>query len=320
MDTTLLQADSAQALREFVQGIMFEKLNTCVPGEIMMFDPALQTAIVRCCVRLAIITDAGERKTMERCPLVDVPVLFPYSTSSGFSLTYPVCPGDQCLLLFSQEGLDRWQEYGSVQDPPGTGAARHFDYTDAIAILGVIPKPWKIPQFSMDGVEMRNKDRSTYVHVEENKIEQKAVSPNGNILHEISDKTLGTKVSSVIGQSGQVVETKSTTGAYSLVTSLSETFTAPSVTVEASEAFSVAARNAAIAAEQGIAFTAASIAGTAQTYTITTPDYYVANGAVAARSYIALQGNSAFTGITKTGNGATTLAFVNGICVKFGNE
>lgn len=165
MDFTLCQGGNVAAAVNFIRDVVASTVNTCLPGEIVSFDKERQTAVVQSCTRKAMILDDGTRKTVDRPFLADVPVVFPYSTTTGFSMTYPVAKGDQCLLLFSQDALDSWQARGSVQDPPCTGLPRHFDYTDAVAVVGLIPRPSAIGDFQDDGIEIRNRDRSDFVKV-----------------------------------------------------------------------------------------------------------------------------------------------------------
>lgn len=169
MDTTFLKPNSSQAFLELFRRILLE-VNTAIPGEIINFDPSTQTATVQPCIRGTSILKDGQTQFRDMPQIVKVPVWFPYSTSSGFSMTYPVVSTDQCLLIFSQRSFDNWLKYGSFQDPSETKNPRSHQYSDVMALVGLIPNPSSIQNFQMDGIEIRNKNRNSYVKVLDDKI------------------------------------------------------------------------------------------------------------------------------------------------------
>ena len=69
-------------------------LHTMLPGVIQSFDPVKQTAQVQPCIR-RIFVDKGA-VNLPLC--VDVPVEFP--GGGGYFLTFPIKPGDECVLCF----------------------------------------------------------------------------------------------------------------------------------------------------------------------------------------------------------------------------
>ena len=81
---------------------------------------------------------------------LSVPCIFPYSITSNLSLTFPVSEGDQCLLIFSQRSIDNWHKLGGIQDPVEDKYPRAHSLSDAIAILGLIPKSEAIKNFSFE--------------------------------------------------------------------------------------------------------------------------------------------------------------------------
>lgn len=178
MDKTLLKTNGSQALVELIRRLISE-VNTSIPGQIISFDVINQTATIRPCIRSATIDQAGE-KTFTTLPEIFLcPVWFPYSTTSGFCLTYPINPGDQCLILFSQRSFDKWLAYGSYQDPTEEGIPRTHAFTDAIAFVGLIPNINKIPGFQSDGIEIRNFARNSYTKVTDATIEEKTTNFDG---------------------------------------------------------------------------------------------------------------------------------------------
>lgn len=177
MDITMLPPNSGQALIELINRILLQ-VNTAIPGEIVAFNPETQTCTAKAAIRGVTITDEGEAVYIDLPQILHVPVFFPYSTSSGFSVTYPVKPGDQCLLIFSQRSYDNWLLYGSIQNPSEPYSPRCHEYTDALALVGFSPNPMVIQKFQsagngsclFDGIEIRNKNRDSYVKVADNSI------------------------------------------------------------------------------------------------------------------------------------------------------
>lgn len=175
MDKSFLKTGGSQALVELVRRLISE-VNTSIPGQIVTFDASKQTATVRPCIRSVTIDQAGEKTFVTLPEIFLCPVWFPYSTTSGFCVTYPINPEDQCLIIFSQRSFDKWLVYGSYQNPTEEGIPRTHALTDAVALVGLIPNVNLIPNFQMDGIEIRNQDRKSYTKIANAKIEQKTLT------------------------------------------------------------------------------------------------------------------------------------------------
>lgn len=131
--------------------------HTCLPGIIVSFDAQKQTAQVQPAIK-RIFIDVGP---VDLPICVDVPVQFP--RGGNFVLTFPVAPGDECLLVFSERAIDFWWDQGGVQLP---SEFRLHDLSDAFAIMGVSSKPKMVSNFSTDAAELRSLDGSTKVRLE----------------------------------------------------------------------------------------------------------------------------------------------------------
>lgn len=166
---------------DFIQQILYNQVNTCIPGEIVDFNAELQTATVRICIKSGVLNKNVTGMVYDSPVQIPcVPVWFPYTTTKGFSLTYDVSPGDQCLLVFSQRSIDKWLEAGSVQPPGEPFFSRHFSIADAIALVGLIPNPSAIRSFQQRGIEIRNRDRNVYVQVTDDFVHLQAMSVDGS--------------------------------------------------------------------------------------------------------------------------------------------
>lgn len=135
-------------------------LRVSCPGIIQSFDPKEQTVTVQPAIREKRLTPEGEEQWVDLPPLVDVPVVFP--RAGGYVLTFPVKPGDECLVIFGDACMDAWWQSGGVQNQID---CRRHDLSDGYAIPGPWSQPRTIPGYSTDSVQLRNESGSAYVEI-----------------------------------------------------------------------------------------------------------------------------------------------------------
>ncbi len=138
-------------------------LHTSMPGIIQSFDPVNQTASVQAAVRRVFITREGTNEILapQDIPiLINVPVQFP--RGGGFSLTFPVKKGDECLLVFAERSFDEWHKFGGVRDP---GARRFHSLSDATAFVGISSIPNKVPNYDANNTQLKKDDGSAVVSI-----------------------------------------------------------------------------------------------------------------------------------------------------------
>lgn len=142
-----------------------KQLHTALPGIIKSFDgykASVQPTIMR------VFVDKGPQPL----PLIeDVPVVFP--GSGDWSVTFPINPGDECLVIFLERAMDYWYKSGGIQAP---SRYRLHDLSDAVCIPGLRSLPNKLPAVQTDGIELRNRDRSTFLKLTAAGIQIKATS------------------------------------------------------------------------------------------------------------------------------------------------
>lgn len=136
-------------------------LHTALPGIVQSFDAAKQTARVRPAIKRVWIDDGP--KDLPDC--VDVPVHFP--RGGGFVLTFPVAPGDECLLVFAERAIDGWFTDGGTQAP---SEVRFHDLSDGFAVVGFSSLGRVVAGLSTDAVELRTLDGVTVLRIEAGKI------------------------------------------------------------------------------------------------------------------------------------------------------
>ncbi len=92
--------------------------------------------------------------------LVDVPICFP--SAGGFTLTLPVKPDDEVLIIIANRCIDAWWQNGGVQMPM---EARMHDLSDGFAIPGPRSVPNVVTGISTTGAQLRNDAGTTYVEI-----------------------------------------------------------------------------------------------------------------------------------------------------------
>lgn len=104
----------------------------------------------------------------QNIPIIrDVPVLYP--GSDDYLITFSIPVDTPVLLVFCERAIGNWMQAGGVVDP----ALDHmFDYSDAIAIPGLIPEPNALTQGVIsNGIEIRNRKGDIYIKIEDETIE-----------------------------------------------------------------------------------------------------------------------------------------------------
>ena len=104
---------------------------TSLPGKIVAYDSAKQSASVQSLVVRAHKNQAGDDEWHKPPVLQAVPVMFLGSATGR--ITWPVAVGDKCLLLFASSDIGHWKMFGDEVDIPfGRGT-----FKDVIAIVGL---------------------------------------------------------------------------------------------------------------------------------------------------------------------------------------
>jgi len=151
-----LSGSMDDAVIEYIESRLRD-LHTSIPGVIVSFNAAKQTATVQPAIKRIFI----EQGPVNLPICTDVPVKFP--GGGGFFLTFPVKAGDECELKFSERAIDFWYQNGAVQLP---SEYRMHDLSDAIADVGLNSQPNVIPNFNATACELRTRDGATLVRVD----------------------------------------------------------------------------------------------------------------------------------------------------------
>ena len=102
--------------REALKQEIFSALHCALPGTVMSFDPATQTAEIQPAVKMGSLTFPV---------LSDVPVFMP--------VPFEVNPGDVCLVVFADVDIDAWFASGEPEVP---NSSRKHSLSDGFAFVG----------------------------------------------------------------------------------------------------------------------------------------------------------------------------------------
>lgn len=148
-------ATLASCIQFGIENILKE-LHTSMPGIIETFDPVKQTASIQPAIKRIFKTDDGDKEILTATALpilINVPIQFP--RGGGFSLTFPVKEGDECLLVFCERSFDNWHTFGGVKRP---GAKRFHSLSDATAFVGLSSLTNSVPNYDDTNVQLKKDD------------------------------------------------------------------------------------------------------------------------------------------------------------------
>lgn len=135
----MIEVSTAELLRAAMDA-RIANVHTALPGQVVSYDPATQTASVQPMIKRVYVDADGNEASDSLPQLLKVPVCFP---RAGLTfITFPIQPGDGVLLVFAERPLDQWRTQGIEADP---GDIAMHQLGDAIAIPGVFPTAQAIP-------------------------------------------------------------------------------------------------------------------------------------------------------------------------------
>lgn len=144
--------DPEDALRTAIAGAL-AGVWTALPCLVTKFTPGAATVEAQPTIKAFVEQQDGSTVAVALPLLVDVPVVFP--RGGGATLTFPVAPGDECLVVFASRCIDAWWQSGGVQVP---NEARRHDLSDGFALCGPFSQATKIANISTSEVQLRSND------------------------------------------------------------------------------------------------------------------------------------------------------------------
>jgi hypothetical protein len=161
-------------------------LRCAMPGIVMSFDSEKQTCVVQPAIQEMVLlappattqnpnpgTTQNIPTSVTIKPLQDVPIMM--MRVMGWSMTFPITEGTECLLIFADSCIDGWWQNSGVN--PQYDRRRH-DLSDAFALFGPWSQPNNIPNYSTNSVQIRNDDQSVVIELANGEITVKAPTVN----------------------------------------------------------------------------------------------------------------------------------------------
>lgn len=130
---------------------------TALPGIVQSFDPVAMTCQVQPAIQGKVRAEDGTIMLVNMPMLLDCPVVFPHG--GGCSMTFPIKPGDECLVVFSSRAIDLWWQSGGVQPPV---EMRMHDLSDGFVLVGAYSQTKVLPNVSTQAVQLRSDDGQAF--------------------------------------------------------------------------------------------------------------------------------------------------------------
>jgi len=202
MDYKERMNDGEEALRLFVESMLAASWHAlpCTVQAVAFTGAKRMTITAQPTVRVRVRQADGTLKFVQLPLLVDVPVVFP--GGGGFTLTFPLAQGDECLVVFADRCIDGWWQSGGVQNPP---EIRLHDLSDGFAIPGLRSKPRAV-DYSSDHAALRNDDDTVHVALSGDTVHVTAphVKVHGGLSYQWDVQGYGEKVTWLGGNNYQI--------------------------------------------------------------------------------------------------------------------
>lgn len=146
-------------------------LRCAIPAIVESFDPVAQTCVVTPVIQEIVLKPAPQTsqgfspgtiqniptsETIE--PIQDVPIIM--MRTPGWSITFPIVKGTECLLIFSDMCIDGWWKNGGIT---AQYDRRRHHLSDAFALFGPWSQPNKLTNYSMSSMQLRSDDQSVVI-------------------------------------------------------------------------------------------------------------------------------------------------------------
>lgn len=155
----------------------------------------------------------GTQKFVTMPTLVDVPVVYP--RGGGYTMTFPIKKGDECLVVFSSRCIDGWWSSGDTSPPT---ERRMHDLSDGFAIVGPFSQKTKIANVSTTTAQFRSDDSTVMVELDKDggiatvKAPTQIVLDSPTVLIKASSQV--TVQSPAVHASGQIISDGDVTAAH----------------------------------------------------------------------------------------------------------
>jgi len=108
--------------------------------------------------------------------LINVPIIYP--RGGGFSLTFPIKKGDECLIVFNERSIDNWHAFGTIKKP---NDRRFHSLSDAVVHVGLSSLVNKVPNYDSENVVLKKDDDSATITIKNNSDIDVVTTSNVNV-------------------------------------------------------------------------------------------------------------------------------------------
>lgn len=102
----------------------------------------------------------GSRTFHDLPTLPHCPIWFP--RGGGYSMTFPIKKGDECMVMFASRSIDEWWQTGQAQ--PAYDMRKH-DLSDGICVVGLTSRARPLSNISTSTAQFRSDDGATLVEL-----------------------------------------------------------------------------------------------------------------------------------------------------------
>jgi phage baseplate assembly protein gpV len=139
-----------------------DAFRVCMPGVVVSFDEDTQTVEVRPALTEQTV-QGGVKQTIVLKNLEDVPIVIP--RGGPFSLTLPIQPGDECIVIFGDMDIGAWWEAGSADKAQNQIHQRRHTMADGFALMGCWSQPRVLENYSTTSAQLRTEDGTVTVDI-----------------------------------------------------------------------------------------------------------------------------------------------------------
>lgn len=132
---------------------------TALPAIVQTFDPVRMVADVQPTITGIVRNPDGRFSELQLPLLGDCPVVFP--GGGGVTLTFPISPGDEVLVVFASRCIDAWWQLGGVQ---GQAEQRMHDLSDGFVLPQVRSQPRRFT-VSAAAAQLRTDDGTVLIEL-----------------------------------------------------------------------------------------------------------------------------------------------------------
>lgn len=133
-------------LEEFADALRSE-IRTCVPGVVVRYDSAKQTADVRPQIKRVLYSNEGVRSTVESTVIANVRV--GVLRANGMFAHFPIKAGTHVMIHFAETDLSEWRRTGQSVD---AGDDRRLTIAGAYAVPNMQPDAMAIEDLDPDNI------------------------------------------------------------------------------------------------------------------------------------------------------------------------